>query len=82
LFCEGHNPSRYLFFTGDDWLLSWHIFPASTVLGSDRAFFDASLHPQDHSFRIPQMIHHKWVVTAGIRASDGAKQRVYLIHGK
>src|SRR5580700_11358235 len=40
------------------------------------------LHPEDHSARNVQVIELQWTVTAGFRAPDGVRKRVYLINGK
>jgi hypothetical protein len=40
------------------------------------------LHPEDHSARDVRVIELHWTVTAGFRAPDGVRKRVYLINGK
>ena len=48
----------------------------------DKRYVEQLLHPQDHSFREPTVIHYHWVITSGSRSPDGVEKRVYLINGK
>jgi hypothetical protein len=49
---------------------------------SQRKYLDQTLSPEEYSFRDARIIHYHWVVTKGLKSSDGVWRNVYLINGK
>jgi hypothetical protein len=47
-----------------------------------RKYLDQTLSPEEHIFRDATIIHYHWVVTKGLKSSDGVWRNVYLINGK